>query len=169
MFQQEGSFLPSTGMKTSKKRGDFDKFTLVKPRLRATLRDGYGFLFAGSIRILDWDPYDVNVLINKQNDLPATVTIAVYIPKFSIGKMFKDLFEMDVSNVPVLGTVEVRNLALSLSTGDVPAPLEVLDIGSEDIPYRKGVKVSNENSKSLILSSISCVVLSYNNFAWIIA
>ena len=90
----------------------------------------------------------MNVLINKLNDEPATVTIAVYTERFSIAKMFKDLFEMDVSGVPVLGTVEVRNLALSLSTGDVPTPLTVLDIGSEDIfdiPYRKGVKVSGKN------------------------
>ena len=145
MFKQEDSFLPSTCLKTQLKRGGFDKFTLIDPRLRATFADGYGFLFAGTIRILDWDPFDVNILINKPNDLPATVTIAVYVHRFSIGKVFKDLFEMDVSNVPVLGTVEVRNLALSLSTGDVPNPLTVLDIGSEDIfeiPYRKGVKVS---------------------------
>ena len=145
MFKQEDSFLPSTCLKTQLKQAGFDKFTLIDPRLRATFADGYGFLFAGSIVILDWDPFDVNILINKPNDLSATVTIAVYTPRFSIGKMFKDLFEMDVSNVPVLGTVEVRNLALSLSTGDVPTPLTVLDIGSEDIfeiPYRKGVKVS---------------------------
>ena len=154
MFKQEDSFLPSTDTKTQLKKGGFDKFTLIKPRLKATFTEGYGFLFAGSIRILNWDPYDINVLINKQNDLPATVTIAVYIPKFSIGKMLKDLFEMDVSGVPVLGTVEVRNLALYLSTGDVKKPLEVLDIGSKDIfstPYCKGVKVSEEYCKCFIL------------------
>lgn len=60
--------------------------------------------------------------------------------------MLKDLFEIDISDVPVLGSVEVRNMAFSLSTGDVPTPLTVLEIGSEDIfdiPYQKGLKVRN--------------------------
>ena len=144
MFKQKDNFLPSSCLRTQLKQASFDTFTLRNPRIRATFADGYGFLFAGSIVILDWDPFEVNVLINKQNDLPATVTIAVYIHRFSISKMFKDLFEMDINGVPVLGGVIVRNLALCLSTGDVLAPLTVLELGSEDIfdiPYRKGVKV----------------------------
>jgi hypothetical protein len=145
MFKQEDSFLPSTCLKSQLKQANFDKFEVMNSRLRATFADGYGFLFAGSVRILDWDAFDVNILINKPNDLPTTVTIAVYTHTFSISKMLKDLFKMDISAVPVLGTVEVRNLAFSLSTGDVETPLTVLDIGSEDIfdiPYRKGLKVS---------------------------
>ena len=144
MFKRKDSFLPSTCLKNQLQQASFDKFTVINPRLRATFADGYGFLFAGSVRILDWDPFDVNVLINKPNDLPTTVTIAIYTQKFSISTMLKDLFEMDITAVPVLGTVEVRNLAFSLSTGDVETPLTVLDIGSEDIfdiPYRKGLKV----------------------------
>jgi hypothetical protein len=60
--------------------------------------------------------------------------------------MLKDLFEIDISAVPVLGTAEVRNLGFSLSTGDVETPLTVLDISSEDVfelPYSKGLKVSS--------------------------
>ena len=148
MFKQEDEFLPSTCMQSDLKKANFDKFVLINPRLRATFADGYGFLFGGSIRILDWDSFDVNVLINKPNDLPTTVTIAVYTHTFSISRMLKDLFKIDISSVPVLGSAEVRNLAFSLSTGDVETPLTVLDIGSEDIfdiPYRKGLKVSGNN------------------------
>jgi hypothetical protein len=107
--------------------------------------------FGGSIRILDWDLFDVNILINKPSDLPTTVTIAVFTKTFSISKMLKDLFKMDISGVPVLGSAVVRNLAFSLSTGDVQTPLMVLDIGLQEIfdkPYRKGLKVSG-NSKIL--------------------
>ena len=146
MFKQEDSFLPSTGLQSQLKQANFDKFVVINPRLRATFADGYGFLFAGSVRILDWDPFDVNVLINKPNDLPTTVTIALYTDSFSISKMLKDLFEIDISAVPVLGTAEVRNLGFSLSTGDVETPLTVLDISSKDVfelPYSKGLKVSS--------------------------
>ncbi len=146
MFKQEDSFLPSTGLQSQLKQANFDKFVVIKPRLRATFANGYGFLFAGSVRILDWDPFDVSVLINKPNDLPTTVTIALYTDSFSISKMLKDLFEIDISAVPVLGTAEVRNLGFSLSTGDVETPLTVLDISSKDVfelPYSKGLKVSS--------------------------
>lgn len=151
MFKQEDNFLPSSCLTTQLKQASFDTFTLINPRIRATFADGYGFLFAGSIQILEWDPLDVNVLINKHNDLPVTVTIAAYIHRFSISKMFKDLFEMDISSIPVLGAAQVRNLALCLSTGDVPAPLTVLELGSEDvfdIPYRKGLKVKHRLNMS---------------------
>ena len=151
MFKQKESFLPSSCLENGLKQANFDKFRVISPRLRATFADGYGFLFGGSVYILDWDSFDVNILINKPNDLPTTVTIAIYTQKFSISTMLKDLFEMDISAVPVLGTVEVRNLAFSLSTGDVETPLTVLDIGSEDIfdiPYRKGLKVSARDDKS---------------------
>ncbi|CAB3996011.1 Hypothetical predicted protein [Paramuricea clavata] len=147
MFKREVSFLPAHCLQSDLKKANFDKFVLIKPRLRATFADGYGFLFGGSIRILDWDPFEVNVLFNKPNDLPTTVTIAVYTKSFSISKLLEDLFEIDISEIPVLGSVEVRNLAFSLSTGDVYTPVRVLDIGSEyifDIPYRKGLKVSFE-------------------------
>ena len=144
MFKQEDSFLPANCLQSDLTDAGFDSFAVINPRLRAAFLDGYGFLFGGSIRIFDWDPFDVNILFNKPNDSPTTVTIAVYTAKFSISKMLKDLFKMDITSVPVLGSVEVRNLAFSLSTGDVEQPLAVLDIGSEDIfdiPYRKGLKV----------------------------
>ncbi|CAB4004337.1 Hypothetical predicted protein [Paramuricea clavata] len=148
MFKQEDSFLPSTSLDGPLKEAKFDKFEVIKPRIQAIFADGYGFLFSGSIRILDWDLFDVNILINKPNDLPTTVTIAVFTKTFSISKMFKDLFKMDISDVPVLGSAVVRNLAFSLSTGDVDTPLTVLDIGDSDdifeVPYSKGLKVSFE-------------------------
>lgn len=131
-------------MQSDLQQANFDKFDVINPRVRAVFADGYGILFAGSIHILDWDPFDVNILINKPNDLPTTVTIAVYTQSFSISKMLNDLFKIDISPVPVLGSIEVRNLAFSLSTGDVETPLTILDIGSADIfdiPYRKGLKV----------------------------
>ena len=145
MFKQEDSFLPAKCSNSDLINAGFDSFTVINPRLRAAFVDGYGFLFGGSTRILDWDPFDVNILFNKHKDSPTTVTIAVYTAKFSISKMLKDLFKMDIKSVPVLGSAEVRNLAFTLSTGDVKQPLVVLDIGSEDIfnvPYRKGLKVS---------------------------
>ena len=88
-------------MQSDLKKANFDKFEVINPRLRATFSDGYDFLFGGSIRILDWDPFDVNILFNKPNDLPTTVTIAVYTETFSISKMLEDLFEIDISSVPV--------------------------------------------------------------------
>ncbi len=151
MFKKEDSFLPSNCLQNQLKQANFDKFVVINPRLRATFADGYGFLFSGIIQILQWNAFDVNILINKPNDLPTTVTIAIYTDVFSISRMLKDLFEIDISAVPVLGTAEVRNLAFSFSTGDVETPLTVLDIGSEDIfhiPYRQGLKVSVKNHKS---------------------
>jgi hypothetical protein len=146
MFKQVGSFLPPTSLDGQLKEAKFDKFEVIKPRIRAVFADGYGFLFGGSIRILDWDPFDVNILINKPNDLPTTVTIAVFTKTFSISKMLEDLFKMDISSVPVLGSAVVRNLAFSLSTGDVETPLTVLDIADSDdifdVPYSIGLKVS---------------------------
>ena len=145
MFKQEDDFLPSSCQTGDLERANFDKFTLINPRLRAAFTEGYGFLFGGSIQILDWDPFDVNILINKPNDQPTTVTVAVYTQVFSISKMLRDLFKIDIATIEVLGNAEIRNLGFSISTGDVETPLTVLDIGSEDIfdiPYRKGLKVS---------------------------
>ena len=145
MFKTQDKFLPSSCLTSSLESAKFDDFTLINPRLRAAFTEGYGFLFGGTIQILQWDPFDVNVLINKPNDRPTTVTIAIYTEKFSISKVLKDLFKIDITSVPVLGSVVVRNLAFSMSTGDVETPLTKLDIGSEDIfeiPYRTGLKVS---------------------------
>ena len=145
MFKTQDKFLPPSCLTSSLESAKFDDFTLINPRLRAAFTEGYGFLFGGTIQILQWDPFDVNVLINKPNDRPTTVTIAIYTEKFSISKVLKDLFKIDITSVPVLGSVVVRNLAFSMSTGDVETPLTKLDIGSEDIfeiPYRTGLKVS---------------------------
>ncbi|XP_028405118.1 uncharacterized protein LOC114527617 [Dendronephthya gigantea] len=142
MFNREDSFLPANSLQTDLTKAGFDSFMVINPRLRAAFLDGYGFLFGGSVKILDWEPFDVNVLFNQASDSPTTVTIAVYTAKFSISKMLKDLFRMDITSVPVFGSIEVKNFAFFMSTGDVAEPLEVLDIGSEEAPYSKGLKAS---------------------------
>ena len=158
MFKKEDDFLPSILLKSKLKQDNFDKFKLINPRLRAAFTEGYGIVFGGSMQILDWKHFEVNILINKPNDEPTTVTIAVFIPSFSVPKLLNDLFEIDISNVPVLGNATVRNLAFSMSTNNVETPLTVLDIGSEysfDIPYREGLKVSVTNAVSVCHSKFS--------------
>ena len=155
------SFLPATGLEDKLEAAKLNTFSIGQPRINAVFTEGWGFMFGGRITILSWDPFDVNLLINKPNDKPMSVTIALYTPTFLLSKMFSDLFDIDVGSVPVIGTAEIQNLALVISTQEVETPLVSLDLGYTDmfdLPYRKGVKATFDISIIDVLVSVSVLI-----------
>ena len=161
LFNTGDSFLPATGLEDKLKAAKLNTFSIGQPRISAVFTDGWGFMLGGNITILSWDQFDVNLLINKPNDKPMSVTIVVYTPTFLLSKMFSDLFGIDLGSVPVIGTAEIKNLALVISTQEVETLLVAPDLGYTDmleLPYRKGVTATFDINIIDVLVSVSVLI-----------
>ena len=125
-----------------------DRFSLQNSRFVGTYGvDGFAIGLSGNPTITGWGSFRCHLLVTRykktalQNARTA-VTIAINLPSFSLAGLIKKISGLDVTDVPLIGSLTVPETGLIISTGSLTPNFlpEVLDgILTQVRPINKGV------------------------------
>ena len=146
------AILPDGPVKSTLEKSGLDEFSLENTRFRARYSklEGFALALSGRPTIADWSAFDMTVLFHRYRSVPwreglamNVVTMATILDSFRLSTVVKTLVGLDVSEIPVLGSLVVPRLGVVVSTDDVAPNLlpEVVDdpLLWDAQPFSKGV------------------------------
>lgn len=144
------AILPSGGLEQSLKNAGLDKFTIENARIIGAMNlDGFAIGLTGSPTIEGWGSFKGHVMVHRYKDQPwqqkrTVVTIGLTFPSFRLSDLIKKVADIDITDIPFLGSLKVPEMGLIVSSGVVDPNLlpEVLDgILTQAKPILKGVAI----------------------------
>lgn len=145
------SLLPTGRLGDGLKKAGLDRFSLqgVKAVVHSTEK-GYAVALSGQPTISGWGSFKMHVMHHQyEGTREGVVTIATVFDSFKLSDLIKRLTGIDMSNVPVLGSITIPKIGLVISTGDVNPNLVPDVIGKDSVlthalPFPGGVSVVAE-------------------------
>ncbi|XP_065829763.1 uncharacterized protein [Oscarella lobularis] len=143
-----GQQLLPSGAEAALKQAGFNSFSLQNVAMTGSYdrtNNNFAFCFTGTPTISGWGQYRMHLLYHRYNGgAKQAVTLGVDFGSFQLSNLIKTVSGLDVSSVPLLGTVTVPDLGLLVSTADVSPNLLpdcVEGILKNTEPYPKGLSM----------------------------
>ena len=155
-----GQQLLPSGAEAALNDAGFDSFSLQNVAVTGSFdrtNNNFAFCFTGTPTISGWGQYNMHLLYHRYNGgAKQVVTLGVDFGSFQLSNLIQTVSGLDVSSVPLLGTVTVPDLGLLVSTGDVSPNLLpdcIEGILSATEPYPEGLSIVAQFQIALIPSS----------------
>jgi hypothetical protein len=145
------AILPSGGLEQSLKNAGLDKFTIEDARFIGVKNSlGFAIGLSGSPTIEGWGQFRGHVMVHRYAQRPwqekaTVVTLGIAFPSYRLSDLVQKVADIDITDIPFLGTLTVPEVGLIVSSGAVYPNLvpEVMDGILKNVqPILRGVAIA---------------------------